>query len=49
MNSIQILAFIPLMDTKIPPLLHEILTGLLEFEIVPNLFEIILDEDDFSG
>ena len=43
------MAFIPLMDIKIPPLLNEIMTGLLEFEIVPNLFEIILDEDDFNG
>ena len=23
--------------------------GLLEFEIIPNLFEFALDEDDFTG
>ena len=25
------------------------LKGLLDFEIIPNIFEFILDEDDFTG
>ena len=37
------------MDVRITNLLRESFIGLLEFEILPNYFENIFDEDDFVG
>ena len=36
------------MDTKLPPLLHSVLSGLLDFEMIPSIFDIVLDENEFK-
>ena len=48
-NALQIISFIPMLKTELPLQLNEMLKGLLEIEIIPNIFEFILDEDDFTG
>ena len=37
------------MDSSSTNLLREIFIGLLDFEILPNWFENVFDEDDFVG
>ena len=49
MNTLQILAFIPMMQHEIPIQLESALKSFLDFDIVPNLFEYVMDEDDFVG
>ena len=46
MNSLQIIAFIPIMSTNLPLPLSQTLKGFLEFDIFPNFFEFMMDEND---
>ena len=48
-NTLQLLAFIPLMSTNIPIRLAEVLKSFLEFGLVPNVFEYAMDESEFLG
>ena len=38
-----------MMSTPLPLQLSETLKSFLEFDIVPNFFEFMMDEDDFTG
>jgi len=49
LNTLQILAFVPMMPNKIPLPLVAVLKSFLEFEVIPNLFEYMQDEDEFVG
>jgi hypothetical protein len=49
LNTLQLLAFIPMMGTVIPLALDTMLKAFLELDIVPNLFEYFLAEDDMVG
>ena len=44
MNILQILAFIPMMSTKLPLPLSAVLSSFLEFSMIPNLFEYALED-----
>ena len=46
MNSLLIIAFIPMMSTVLPLPLESTLKGFLEFGIFPNFFEFMIDEKD---
>jgi hypothetical protein len=49
LNTMLILAFIPLMKTPIPLGLSEMMKGFLDFELIPNLFVYGLDEGEMTG
>ena len=38
-----------MMKTELPLQLQKMMKGLLDFEIIPNMFEYVMDEDDFTG
>jgi hypothetical protein len=44
-NSLQILTFIPLMDIKLSSLSYNFLKALNKYNIIPNLFNYILESD----
>jgi len=48
-NSLMLLAFIPMMPNNIALPVVALMKSFLDFEIIPNLFELILDEDEFVG
>ena len=49
LNTLLMLAFIPMMSTSLPLPLSAVLKSFLEFEIIPNLFEFMMDENQFEG
>ena len=49
LNALQILAFIPMMTSRIPLRLEATMKGFLDFGYVPNVFEYALDDSEFIG
>ena len=49
LNTLLMLAFIPMMSTPLPEPLAAVLKSFLEFSLIPNLFEFMMDENEFSG
>ncbi len=49
LNTLQLLAFIPMIGTMIPLSLDTMLKAFLEFDIVPNLFKNFLAEGHMVG
>jgi len=48
-NAIQLIAFIPMLKPELPEKLANMMIGLLNFELMPSVFDFIMDEDDFTG
>ena len=49
LNSLMLLAFIPMMPHDIPLPVVILMKSFLDFELIPDLFPVALDEDELEG